>query len=149
MMAVEALCSFAFVPADNYGRPKAADRKFIRSHCMKGKNKKRHSHAAAFAPPLANRNLPQTTQPDQFSVSIPIPSKARHSRDALYRNAGTVEDRTRNARELREVAETESMLPRPPPVDLSLFKFAGEVDSHSRELLFKCSSVLLLTDTDR
>ena len=107
---------------------------------MKGKNKKRYGHAAAFAPPLATCNVPQTTQPDQFSLSIPIPSKARQSRDALYRSAGTVDDRTRNARELREVAETESMLPPPPPVDLSLFKFAGEVDSHSQELLFKCAS---------
>jgi hypothetical protein len=152
IMADEAPRSFAFVPADGFGSLKAADRKLIRSHCMRGKNKKKGAHAAACDPPLASYDMTQATQSPLLSLSGPVPSKARHSRYPLRWDAGKVGDKAGNARELREAAETESLLPPPPPADLLLVKFAGEVDDHSRELLFKCPSRPLLpppTNTHR
>jgi hypothetical protein len=138
-MAVEAPRSFAFVPADGFGS-KATDRKLIRSHCMRGKNKKKGALVAACDPPLASYDMPQATQFPLLSLSGPVPSKVRLSRDPLRCGAGKMGDKTGNARELREAVETESNLPPPPPADLSLVKFAGEADDHSRELLFKCLS---------
>jgi hypothetical protein len=116
------------------------------------KNKKKGAHAAACDPPLASYDMTQATQSPLLSLSGPVPSKACRSRYPLRWDAGKVGDKAGNARELREAAETESLLPPPPPADLSLVKFAGEVDDHSRELLFKCPSRPLfppLTNTHR
>jgi hypothetical protein len=151
-MADEAPHSFAFVPADGFGSLKATDRKLIRSHCMRGMNKKKGAHAAACDPPLASYDMSQATQSPLLSLSGPVPSKARRSRDPLRWDAEKVGEKAGNARELREAAEKESLLPPPPPADLLLVKFAGEVDDHSRELLFKCPSRPLLpppTNTHR
>ena len=107
---------------------------------MRGKNKKKGRYAAAFDPPPASYDMPQATQSPLLSLSGPAPSKSRRSRDSLRWDAGKVGDKAGNERELREAAEKESILPPPPPADLSLVKFAGEVDGHSQELLFKCPS---------
>lgn len=108
---------------------------------MRGKIKKKASRAAACDPPLASYDMPRATQSPLLSW---VPSKVRCSRDPLRWDAGKVGVKVGNARELREAAETESSVPSPPPADLSLGRFAGEVDDHSRELLFKCPSRPLL-----
>lgn len=137
-MATVAPRSFAFVSADDFGTLRANDRKLVRSHCMRGKNKKKSAHALASERPLGRHGFTPGRQPLSFSLPDPAPSKSFLPREALRWDAWMIGDKPGNARELREAARKEPIDPIPSPVDLSLVKFASEVDNYSLELLFKC-----------
>lgn len=128
-MAIKAPRSFAFVPADDFGRIEVTHRKLIRSHCMREKNKKKGVRIVVPPSELgAGHVVPQATV--QFPL-LPLLDLVR-SDAQVYGKQGP------GGRDGPEVMQEEAKLPRPPPPDLSLVRFAGEVDYHSRELLFKC-----------
>jgi hypothetical protein len=93
---------------------------------MRGKIKKKASRAAACDPPLASYDMSRATQSPLLSL---VPSKVRCSRDPLRWDAGKVGGKVGS--------------PSSPHHSLRTHRsagFAGEVDGHSRELLFKCPS---------
>ena len=138
MSATAARPNFAFIAASYAGKPADVDRKLIRSHCMKGKNKKRRAQ-------VATPNLPRASySPQPATLNLlsplsgcvqPIPGSIRRSPPRHGREADKQEQCLLS---LAQGTEEELVHLEPPPPDLSLVNFAAEVNGQSRALLFKC-----------
>jgi hypothetical protein len=111
--------SFAFILVGEHGEPSPTDRQLIRRHCMNGKNLR-----------IGVKPVPH-----------PLPWEDERTDDQIV-SASIAQDATTEPSDTAgEAVEglAEAKLPPPTPSDLSLFKFAGEVDSHSRMLIFNCT----------
>lgn len=102
----------AFIPADEKGKTTAKDRKLVRSHCMLGKNQRKYPY-----------------QGD------------RHYRDGKRKKAG--KPQTDAETSIVALTPTNDFEPKPPPPKgtpsvFSLAIFAREIDSYSRDLLYRC-----------
>ena len=114
MMSTVQSLSFAFIPADEFGRPEAGARKLIRSHCMTGKNTK---------PQSRKRGTPRAST--KQATAAPKDSSKNETTTELVPKGG------KSTRSLPLLS--------PPPTDLALVRFAGEeIDRSSLELVFKC-----------
>ncbi|AEO63741.1 uncharacterized protein THITE_2085255 [Thermothielavioides terrestris NRRL 8126] len=114
----------AFVPADGLGRTRAEHRRLIRSHCMRGKNKKKYRNT---------RDVGDHT--DVITQQLPVDISVSRATSAAEIHSHTVSARPA----VWSSAATGYTLPSPerPPSVFSLLTFAREIDDLSRELLFK------------
>ena len=119
--------TFAFVPSDNHGRPRASQRQFIRSRCMIGKYQRIGTRSPVRDKSLVRQDGPQATT----AVS---PKRRRLSSSVGYSS----EAFCGITREEESLRETILNTPPPTPTDLSLVRFADKIDSRSQELIFKC-----------
>ncbi|KAF2799741.1 hypothetical protein K505DRAFT_413483 [Melanomma pulvis-pyrius CBS 109.77] len=87
---------FEFVPAGDFGKPKSADRRLIRSHCMQGKNKrggsrrsKQQDRRAAKVPPQTLQTLPNPpipVPPPSDIALVQLPGElGLHSEEILFK----------------------------------------------------------------
>ncbi len=117
----------AFVPSDALGGTTAENRKLIRSHCMLGKNKKKHKGKKQVRDrgDMAGQQLRSQPRAGVPNVAGPIELPSR-------RHGATSE--------IWMPAATECTLPQPvgTPWAFSFLNFAREINHRSRELLFKC-----------
>jgi len=118
-MAPNASQSYAFISVDGHGKPNPADRRLVRQHCMYGKNLRIGVH-----PVLGPMPWEEEQTGDQVASTGSAQGAKARLPDAAVRDWNTA---------------AEARLSPPPPSDLSLFKFAGEVDDHSRMLIFNCT----------
>ena len=114
---------FAFVPANELGKPSSADRKIIRSHCMQGKNRRER------LPPSA-KPIPGT------SVLFCQPSHLL-SNPSTHNGADNEGQSLPNPPQSHQPAASVA-LPQPLPPDIALVSLAERVDRQSQELLFQC-----------
>lgn len=98
---------------------------------MKGKNKKRGTYAIFSDPPLDSHDTRQIKQSRVRSISKPESSRARFPGATPYLDNGEDPESSETAL----AADAGFVTPRPPPIDFSLVKFAGEVDNYSREYI--------------
>jgi hypothetical protein len=132
-MAPKVGTTFAFVTVGDHGKPKVADRKLIRSHCMKGKNKRKQPQTRVPEGKLATRRLRQPNSSDDSIGDLEETTK-----DVAAADQACVDPN-------KEISAVQHQMPPAAPPDLTLIKFAGEVDDISRELLFKCPLPFLLS----
>lgn len=127
---------FAFLFADDSGNLKAADRKLIRSHCMKGINVRENSR----------RSLRQTRKERarQQDLSIDGPSTSGGAGES---SSGALQVRESGAPSTQSHPRGDDYMsaPRPSPLNLSVLGFPGNLDSSCGELTFKCEYLVLIT----
>ena len=137
MSATAARPNFAFVAASHAGKPADVDRKLIRSHCMKGKNKKRRGQLAR--PNLIGASY--GTQHATLNLLSPI-TGCVHTipgiRSPIPLQGTKTQEEEQYVVSSSQATREELFRLEPPPTDLSLVNFAAEVDGQSRALLFKC-----------
>lgn len=122
---------FIFVTADAQGQPAAGERRFIRSHVMRGKNTRRPALAGRL-----NNHLPTTA--------------SRNHPSEIAARGGEVSKDARDARTRYELLNSEvenvvrmryqGMIPRATNV-FAFIKFPQDIDSSSRSLLGTCTSL--------
>jgi hypothetical protein len=127
----------AFVPANGLGRTTTEDRKLIRSHCMLGKNKKykgKKKHQRNHGDTIRQQSRTAASVSDVAIVAGPVEinSPSRSSVEATLAEAKTP------ARPDLEYTLSTLSSPVKPPSVFSLFPLAREIDTLSRELLYKC-----------
>lgn len=110
-----------FVSADRLGKPKKADRGLIRSHCMRGRNK-RTDVAVAAAEDLSLRGI----------TSIPLQLQPQLSYSTLQLERSTSWPIEKGRIESEEVVDDNTA---PPLPSRCLVDFADEVDSASSGLI--------------
>ncbi|RFU28801.1 hypothetical protein B7463_g7534, partial [Scytalidium lignicola] len=117
-MGFSAAQNYAWIPVDRSGKPKLQDRKLIRSHCMNGKNLRIGVHPVA-----TNHDTRRSGPPLELF-------------EPQARNIAPLLRHTKRRRFLKETPEEEARIPPPSttPSDLSLI--AGDMDEHSRMLIF-------------
>jgi hypothetical protein len=127
----------AFVPANGLGRTTTEDRKLIRSHCMLGKNKKykgkkknQRNHGDA----IRQQSRTAASVSDVAIVGGPVEINSPSGSSA----AATLSEAKTLARPDVEYTLSTLSLPVKPPSVFSLFPLAREIDTLSRELLYKC-----------
>ena len=116
----------AFVTTDNFGKPKTGDRHLIRSHCMRGKNKRDSSRRSA---QQARKVASHSTQ-GKHLISLPESSHPHTT------ESSSSEWHTSHIE--YEAGESSELLPPPLPMDMALISFAVDIDNRSQELLFNC-----------
>jgi hypothetical protein len=129
-MALTSSQGLAFVVATgDFGRPKPSDRKLIRSHCMRGKNKKTRLLRVAGASTSLGHERPQYASPLSTLASETLLDTLDHF--------DSWSDIELSVAEVRNMTQLNLSIPPPPPPALSLIKLASTVDEHSKELLYK------------
>lgn len=134
-MAGNEIHRFAFIAVDDFGQPRSSDRRLIRSHCMRGKNRRRFPNPSTPAPINSKDERTQSAQARlNYSAEDRSPSSTLQTLPPsyVYRLNG-----------LASKADSPDSLwlplsrPSIPPSAFSLIKLAEKVDDHSRELLHK------------
>jgi len=125
---------FAFVPVNGAGRPKhVTDRKLVRSHCMRGKNRRigvpKRSLSKNLAPEPNARQLTSGSAQALRTVS-PRP----------HIEAGVLEDSSGHSDRSRANSRPKSIILTLSPSDISLVEFAFDISERSKELIFYCMS---------
>ncbi len=120
---------FAFVPTNGLGKPNFADRRLIRTHCKRGKNR---------------RELPNDSARQLLGTSVLIPqprhrpSKASTQRETYRNDRPCSRPRPESEPGVDDATIALQRIPHPPPPDIRLLPLAAEIDRHSQELLFQC-----------
>lgn len=133
---------FAFVTVSNLGRTQPTDRSVIRSRCMIGKNRQEGSRRSKQAARKAQKAAAQTASGNAGLQSL------THSISPIKSWSRSVDDEKQQAGEesqapgIEEVARDDtstlvSPVPHPPPSDMSLIRFAEELERPSQEILFR------------
>ena len=134
MLAVRHPEGFAFVSADHRGLPRPTDRRLIRSHCMRGKNKRQQAKASSkpleLDPRRGTHRVPDVSKTPNAAI------EEQHPTTLLSWNASMVDTITEQQR-IKAVL-SHSVVPLPSPHDLSLIRLVVELDTRSQALLFKC-----------
>ena len=134
MLAVRPREGFAFVSVDYRGLPRDADRRRIRSHCMRGKNKKQEPRASSNSlESHAHRGARGVHATSKPLGGVP---EAQDSTTLLTWNSSAIDTVTEQQR--IKTVMSHSVVPLPSPHDLSLIRLVVELDSRSQALLFKC-----------
>lgn len=119
---------FAFVPVNDVGKPKkGTDRKIVRSHCMRGRNRR------IGVPGVPSRNPAPVHQDTTFLPSSTLPS----CNDSLRHDVtvtSTAKMNSENGTNQETVEADRNMLP-PSYSELSLVKFALDIDNRYKELI--------------
>ena len=127
-MSASTEAKFVFVQADDLGKPKATDRSVIRSHCMRGRNKRADSRRS-----LREARQRQTAQASSGASEL-IHAKSRWWSDDLEKPS--LDD----VESLTAIAWLPSL--HAPVSDIGLIKFVEAPNGYTRELLHKCKSPL-------
>ncbi|EQB53628.1 hypothetical protein CGLO_06632 [Colletotrichum gloeosporioides Cg-14] len=142
---------FAFVVVGDSGKTRSADRSVIRSRCMQGKNRQEGSRRSlqAARKSLKTTELSQTVEHERGSRSVPSnssrpptdnPSRTRRAR--RYRQPPTTEDSSED-----DLIAVEVPTPSLPPTDISLVRFADDLERPSQEVLFRLFASATLKET--
>jgi hypothetical protein len=126
--------AFAFVSGCDSGKPRTADRKLIRSHCMRGQNRRKivespETHLLAYN---------DATSPSSRPLLLSFPVSYR-SENRLIPKARRIHSKSkRRVLEPRrsESEKTEDKIIPPPVAIPPPVHFADEVDSESSKVLF-------------
>ncbi|KXH45781.1 hypothetical protein CNYM01_05354 [Colletotrichum nymphaeae SA-01] len=133
---------FAFVTVSNSGRTQPTDRSVIRSRCMIGKNRQEGSRRSKQAARKVQRAAAQTASENAGLQSL------HHSISPIKPWSCTAYNEKQQAEEDSQALNTEEIardetsalmppVPHPPPSDMSLIRFAEELERPSQEILFR------------
>ncbi|CAH0037058.1 unnamed protein product [Clonostachys rhizophaga] len=120
---------FAFVPTDGSTMIHSPLRKLIRHHCMKGRNKLPNSRRARQTARKTRRAMKDKPECNRQRKIHPRPTTNNVSQ-ARWRPEWP------GAESCNQTAQ-QPAVPPPPPSDWALFRFPGELDAVSQELMHK------------
>ncbi|CAJ2506483.1 Uu.00g006130.m01.CDS01 [Anthostomella pinea] len=126
---------FAFVSTDSFGKPKKDHRQLIRSHCVKGKNRRAGSYRSAqYARQDAEASASKLAKTLDVNPTSPSLSALTQGPKGT---AGAVPD-PYSRKSLLAPDEAVSLLPPLAASSLAFFRFAEDIDHESLRLLSEC-----------
>lgn len=121
---------FAFVPTDGSTMIQSPLRKLIRHHCMKERNKQPNSRRARQTARKTRRDQKDKPEYNRHREIFPRPTTNNVSQARRRPEWPGGESCNQTAQQ--------PAVPPPPPSDWALFRFPGELDAVSQELMHKC-----------
>lgn len=124
--------TFTFISGDGHGQPSAGEKARIRSHCMRGRNRRADSRRSL-------REARQLKAQDDNSLRhrSNSPSNTSAAGVPTQTNLGALAVNEPEQRDRRRSTTEQDLSPLACPHDMALIRFAGKLDDHSYGVLHK------------